>query len=137
MFAPEQPERVSWRGGSELPTLTKPCRRELGDAGKWGTPNRQYSIDSRPFPAPFLASGALPPLRSGQVSLDEAEPLLHNRGCQRRYAPTVFGFTRNAVRHPSGMSVQLRRNPQTIRTTVLSRMVRLYALPLLLLGSTI
>jgi hypothetical protein len=137
MFAPEQPERVSWRGGSELPTLTKPCRRELGDAGNGERRTGSIRFDSRPFPAPFLARGALPPLRSGQVSLDEAEPLLHNRGCQRRYAPTVFGFTRNAVRHPSRMSVQLRRNPQTIRTTVLNRMVRLYALPLLLFGSTI
>jgi hypothetical protein len=34
----------------------------------------------RPFPrTPFSASGALPPLRSGQVFLDEAEHLFHNQ----------------------------------------------------------
>ena len=109
----------------------------IGRRGQMGNAEPAVFDRQPPFPRTFLASGALPPLRSGQVSLDEAEPLLHNRGCQRRYAPTVFGFTRNAVRHPSGMSVQLRRNPQKIRTTVLNRMVRLYALPLLLLGSTI
>ena len=42
------------------------------------------------FPrTPFLASGALPPLRSGQVSLDEAEHFLHNRDAS---APMVFGI---------------------------------------------
>jgi len=47
----------------------------------------------RPFPrTPFSATGALPPLRCGQVFLDEAEHFLHNREYQRRYAPMVFGF---------------------------------------------
>jgi hypothetical protein len=41
----------------------------------WGGTGRAI-----PFPrTPFLASGALPALRSGQVSLDEAEHFLHNR----------------------------------------------------------
>ena len=47
----------------------------------------------RPFPrTPFSASGILPPLRSGQVSLDEAEHFTSQSSCQRRYAPMVFGI---------------------------------------------
>ena len=47
-----------------------------------------------PFPAPLspLAVSS-PTLRSGQVSLDEGEHYPAQSKCQRRYAPTVFGFT--------------------------------------------
>jgi len=49
--------------------------------------------DCRPFPrTPFFASGIHPSLRSGQVSLDEAEHFPAQSRCQRRYAPMVFGF---------------------------------------------
>ena len=41
---------------------------------------------------PFLRNGALPPLRSGQVSLDEAEHFPAQSRSQRRYAPMVFGI---------------------------------------------
>ena len=41
---------------------------------------------------PFSASGILPSLRSGQVSLDEAEHFTAQSSCQRRYAPMVFGI---------------------------------------------
>src|ERR1700683_4714074 len=34
----------------------------------------------------------VPPLRSGQVSLDEAEHFTAQSSCQRRYAPMVFGI---------------------------------------------
>ncbi len=47
----------------------------------------------RPFPrTPFSASGLLPPLRSGQHSLDEGEHFRAQSSCQRRYAPMVFGI---------------------------------------------
>jgi len=47
----------------------------------------------RPFPrAPFSVSSILPPLRSGKVSLDEAERFTAQSTCQRRYAPMVFGI---------------------------------------------
>src|SRR6266852_2715768 len=42
--------------------------------------------------APFSASGILPPLRSGQVSLDEAEHFPAQSRSLRRYAPMVFGI---------------------------------------------
>jgi hypothetical protein len=42
--------------------------------------------------APFSASGILPPLRSGQFSVDEAEHFTAQSSCQRRYAPMVFGI---------------------------------------------
>jgi hypothetical protein len=46
-----------------------------------------------PFPGtPFSACGILPSLRSGQVSLDEAEHFPAQSSCQRRYAPMVFGI---------------------------------------------
>jgi hypothetical protein len=46
-----------------------------------------------PFPrTPFSANGALPSLRSGQVSLDEAEHFRHNRDASVAYAPMVFGI---------------------------------------------
>jgi len=38
-------------------------------------------------------------------------PMPCESSCQRRYAPMVSGSSRNAVRLPSGTSVQLRRNP--------------------------
>jgi hypothetical protein len=38
------------------------------------------------------ARGILPSLRSGQVSLDEAEHFTAQSSCQRRYAPMVFGI---------------------------------------------
>jgi hypothetical protein len=47
----------------------------------------------RLFPrAPFSACRALPPLCSGQVSLDEAEHFTAQSSCQRRCAPMVFGI---------------------------------------------
>jgi len=47
----------------------------------------------RPFPrASFSVSSILPPLRSGKVSLDEAERFTAQSTCQRRYAPMVFGI---------------------------------------------
>ena len=43
------------------------------------------------FPrVPFSASAALPPRRSEQVSLDEAEYFPAQSGCQRRYASERF-----------------------------------------------
>jgi hypothetical protein len=62
--------------------------------------------------APFSASGALPPLRSGQVSLDEAEHFPAQSRSQRRYAPMVFGIIPECRSASFGTSVQLRRNPQ-------------------------
>ena len=55
----------------------------------------------RPFPrTPFSAGGILPPLCSGQVSLDEAEHFLHNRDasvatlrCVRVHPGLAFGIT--------------------------------------------
>jgi hypothetical protein len=41
---------------------------------------------------PFSASGILPALRSGQLSLDEAEQIPAQSGSQLRYAPMVFGI---------------------------------------------
>jgi hypothetical protein len=65
------------------------------------------------FPrAPFLAAGILPTLRSGQVFLDEAEHFLHNRVASVARLRWCSGSSRNAVRLPSGTSVQLHRNPQ-------------------------
>jgi hypothetical protein len=64
-------------------------------------------------PHPFLRERILPPLRSGQVSLDEAEHFLHNRDASVATLRWCSGSSRNAVRLPFGMSVQLHRNPQT------------------------
>ena len=68
----------------------------------------------RPFPrTPFSAGGILPPLCSGQVSLDEAEHFLHNRDASVAYAPMVSESSRIGVRNHPGFSVRLRRNPHT------------------------
>ena len=56
-----------------------------------------------PFPTPLSPPGALPPLRSGQVFLAEAEHFRHNRRCQCRYDPMVFGFIRITVRNHPGL----------------------------------
>jgi len=70
----------------------------------------------RPFPrTPFSASSILPSLRSGQVSLDEAEHFLHNRDASVATLRWCSGPSRNAVRIPSGISVRLRRNPHIAR----------------------
>jgi hypothetical protein len=61
----------------------------------------------RPFPhTPFLASASLPPLRSGQVFLDEAEHLFHNRGASDAALRGLFAFgpecpSRSLRNHPS------------------------------------
>jgi hypothetical protein len=60
-------------------------------------PNRQ---------APYGMAGA------GQDSLDKAEHFLHNRDASVATLRWCSGSSRNAVRLPFGMSVQLRRNPQ-------------------------
>jgi len=45
------------------------------------------------FPrTPFSATGALPPLRSGQVFLDEAEHFLHNRSASVATLRDLFAF---------------------------------------------
>ena len=73
------------------------------------------SLHCRPFPrTPFSATGALPPLRSGQVFLDEAEHFLHNRGASVATLRWCSGSSRNAVRNHPGFSVRLRRNPQRL-----------------------
>jgi hypothetical protein len=70
------------------------------------------SAGCRSYPrTPFSASGALPPLRSGQVSLDEAEHFLHNRSASVVTLRWCSGSSRNAVRMHPGFSVRLRRNP--------------------------
>ena len=47
----------------------------------------------RPFPrTPFSARGALPPLRSGQVFLDEDEHLFHNRSASVAALRKPFAF---------------------------------------------
>jgi len=47
----------------------------------------------RPFPhTPFLACPSVPPLRSGQVSLDEAEHLFHNRDASVAALRGLFAF---------------------------------------------
>jgi hypothetical protein len=80
-------QEVFWRLSR---SATRAPGAQCADAGQ----------DVPSFPcAPFL------------VSLDEAEHLLHNRGCQRRYARWCSGSSRNAVRLPSRTSVRLRRNP--------------------------
>ena len=43
-------------------------------------------------PHPFLRSSAHPPLRSGQVSLDEAEHFLHNRNASVATLREPFAF---------------------------------------------
>ena len=54
-----------------------------------------------PFPrTPFSASGILPSLRSGQVSLDEAEHFLHNRDASVATLRWCSGSSRDAVRLP-------------------------------------
>jgi hypothetical protein len=58
------------------------------------------------------ASSNLPSLRSGKVSLDEAEHFPAQSSCQRRYAPMVFGIIPECRSACFGTSVQLRRNPQ-------------------------
>ena len=46
-----------------------------------------------PFPhTPFLACASLPPLRSGQVLLDEAEHLFHNQGASVAALRGLFAF---------------------------------------------
>jgi hypothetical protein len=66
----------------------------------------------RPFPhAPFSACGALPPLRSGHVSLDEAEHFLHNRSASVATLRWCSGSSRNAVRNHPGFTVRFRWNP--------------------------
>jgi hypothetical protein len=66
-----------------------------------------------PFPCtPFSASGILPPLCSGQVSLDEAEHFPAQSRSQRRYTPMVFGIIPECRSASFGTGVQLRRNPQ-------------------------
>jgi hypothetical protein len=68
----------------------------------------------RPFARTlFLASGALPPLRSGQVFLDEAEHFLPIEGPASLRSENCSPSARNAVRVPSGISVRLRRNPHS------------------------
>src|SRR5215813_3507743 len=62
-------------------------------------------------PHPFSASGILPPLRFGQVSLDEAEHFPHNRVASLATLRWCSGSSRNAVRLSFGRSVQLHRNP--------------------------
>ena len=65
------------------------------------------------FPrALFLACGILPSLRYGQVFLDEAEHLLHNRDASVATLRNCSPSARNAVRVPFGISIRLRRNPQ-------------------------
>jgi hypothetical protein len=49
---------------------------------------------------------------SGQLSLDQSRTLPAQSRCQRRDAAMVFGFIPDAVRIPSGICVQIRRNPQ-------------------------
>jgi len=67
----------------------------------------------RTFPrTPFSACGILPSLRSGRVSLDEAEPFLHNRDVSVVTLRWCSGSSRNAVRNHLGFSVRLRRNTQ-------------------------
>ena len=59
-----------------------------------------------PFPrTPFSASGVLPSLRSGQVSLAEAEHFLRNRSASVATLRWCSGSSRNAVRLPFGMSI--------------------------------
>jgi hypothetical protein len=62
---------------------------------------------------PILATTILPSLRSGQFPLDEAEHFLHDRIASVATLRWCSGSPRNAVRIPSGIFVQLRRNPQT------------------------
>ena len=73
-----------------------------------------YSKGLRPFPhTPFLACASLPPLRSGQVFLDEAEHLFHNEVPASLRSEDCSPSARNAVRVPFGITVRLRRNPQS------------------------
>ena len=75
----------------------------------------------RPFPrTPFSASGILPSLRYGQVSLDEGEHFLHNRGASVATIRWCSGSSRNAVRNRPGISVRLRRNPHQCERTLSS-----------------
>ena len=66
-----------------------------------------------PFPAPLspLAASFLR-CAPDRFSLDEAEQFLHNRVASVATLRWCSGSSRNAVRLPSGMSVQLRRNTQ-------------------------
>ena len=51
-------------------------------------------------PHPFAARGIHPPLRSGQVSLDEGEHFLHNRDASVATLRWCSVSSRNAVRIP-------------------------------------
>ena len=75
-------------------------------------------------PAPFSASGALPPLRSGQGSLDETEHFPAQSRSQRRYAPTVFGIIPERRSASLRTSVHLRRNPHLPICAEFTRMPR-------------
>lgn len=68
-------------------------------------------MDCCPVPhTPILATTIPPPLRSGQVSLDEAEHFLDNRD-QRRYAPMVFGLIPECRSDSLRNELHFRRNP--------------------------
>ena len=80
----------------------------------------------RPFPhTPFLACASLPPLRSGQVFLDEAEHLFHNQGASDAALRGLFAFgpesrSRSLRNHrspspESSQSVKIRSNPDLSR----------------------
>ena len=61
----------------------------------------------RPFlHTPFPACASLPPLRSGQISLDEAEHLFHNRGASVAALRGLFAFPPES---PSGFAEILTR----------------------------
>lgn len=67
----------------------------------------------RPFPrTPFLASGVLPSLRSGQIPLDHSDHLSHNQKASVASLQRLIGFLRNTDRLRGGITVRLQRNPQ-------------------------
>jgi hypothetical protein len=51
-----------------------------------------------------------PPPRSNTKRLTDADHFCMIRTAQRRFAPTVFGITRNSDRHQIGIGDRLRRN---------------------------
>ena len=74
-----------------------PCARNAGRSRR-ANARRGYFVlrwgqDLPSFPhTPFSATGALPPLRSGWVSLDEAEHFFHNQAASVATLRQLFAF---------------------------------------------
>ena len=71
-----------------------------------------------PFPTLTPLAASFLRCASDRFPLDEAEHFLHNRSASVATLRWCSGSSRIAVRLPSGISVRLRRNPQSSRNGV-------------------